>query len=307
MKRRLFLCLILVISSQFYCQMVFGQMLSTDESIEVLSSGNQSVEVINSIAQDQFSLSELEQANLLKEKGVSDANIVAVLFAHAKLTEEDMSKLIMYQEKGYSSSIIEKSIAEKPKFKDSAMKYSTSEKSDDLHADTSDERYRSRYQRREDPKESYRLPRDPANQKITLTETIEVREIKAADAMEGGVSWMTGVLDPGTEIFKISETEFEAKARLSLDERYIISSGKRMLDPHIVFSVRFSCSDDGYQYVFTDFIHSYIRGSGSKYLVCELEELQRVLVGLIHEEINRGLVQMVESLNREIKKRNDEW
>lgn len=98
-----------------------GQVLSTDEKIEMLGLAGQSTEIINVVAAADYTLPELEQANELKKLGVNDKNIILVLKAHAKLTYDEILKLKEYQTKGYAESIVQKSVEEKPKFGETKM------------------------------------------------------------------------------------------------------------------------------------------------------------------------------------------
>lgn len=90
--------------------------LSNDEKIQMLQTANQSSAVIEKAMQNNYSIDEIDQANKLKKEGIKEETIIYILINRIKLSPEDISKLKDYQAKGYSDSIIQKSLEDKPKF-----------------------------------------------------------------------------------------------------------------------------------------------------------------------------------------------
>jgi len=110
MKTRI--CLVLFL----FVAIVGKAQLSNDEKIQMLQTANQSSAVIEKAMQNSYSIEEIDQANKLKKEGIKEETIIYVLINRIKLTSEDIAKLKDYQAKGYSDSIIQKSLEDKPKF-----------------------------------------------------------------------------------------------------------------------------------------------------------------------------------------------
>ncbi len=99
-----------------FCSVAQAQTLSTDEKIEVLGLAAQSTNVISVAVDGQFTLQELEQANKVKQAGISDDYIVYILINKIKLSEEDIAKTKGHISSGLSESIVKKSLYEKQRF-----------------------------------------------------------------------------------------------------------------------------------------------------------------------------------------------
>jgi len=93
-----------------------SQIIGTDEKIEILGLAGQSADVISAASESDFTLEEIDQANSMKNKGITDMYILSVMKQHKKLSVSDIIKIKEYIDKGYPPTAINKSISEKPNF-----------------------------------------------------------------------------------------------------------------------------------------------------------------------------------------------
>ena len=103
----------------------------------MLGLAGQSATVITAATEADFTLEEIDQANGMKNKGITDAYIVSVMKQHKKLSVTDILKIKEYIDKGYPASAINKSISEKPNFP-TATKSAATENKDDPKAKGTD-------------------------------------------------------------------------------------------------------------------------------------------------------------------------
>jgi hypothetical protein len=265
-----------------------AQVLSTDEKIEVLGFGGQSVEIINFAAIADYTLPELEQANQLKKFGIQDKNIIIVLKAKAKFTYDEILLLKEYQTKGYSETIIQKSVDEKPKFqKDAEIQKAPEKKIETEKVNNSNED---------------KLPKDSITEKITYEETVQVPRMSLDVINSRAMVWINKYLAQRERVEPLGNSAFKAKGDLYLDKNFTEKYEQWMVDQSITFVLKFKCKDGQYTYQFTDFTHSFNPGKTKID-----EQAQKSLATAVDDQIKRAMVKIIAELKNTVKPTNNDW
>ena len=272
----------------FICIVAEAQILSTDEKIEVLGFAGQSIEIINFAAISDYTLKELEQANQLKKLGIQDKNIIVVLKSKAKFTYDEMLLLKEYQTKGYSETIIQKSVDEKPKF----------QKETEIQKTPIDNKEIEKVNNTDEDK----LPKDEVSGKINFEETVQVPRISSWTINRKALIWMNKYLAAKETIETIGNSAFKAKGDLYLDKTFIEKYKEWMIDQSITFIVKFKCKDGQYSYQITDFTHSYNQGKTKID-----EQVEKNLATAVDDQIKRAMVKIITELKNTVKPTNNDW
>ena len=83
-----------------------AQKLSNYEKIKMLELKKQSAEIINIATSFEFYLPEIEQCNILKEKGINDYELAYILKNRIKLNNEAIEKVLNYRTNNFPESVI---------------------------------------------------------------------------------------------------------------------------------------------------------------------------------------------------------
>jgi hypothetical protein len=265
-----FVCVTLV------CFNVQAQNLTTDEKIQILSSGGHSIEMINFAALSDFTLPELEQANELKKLDIQDKSIINVLKSKAKYTHAEMVMLKEYETKGYSEVIIQKTIDEKPKF----IKESELPKEPVAIAKT------------EVMSKEEVLPRNQVTGRISYEETVKAPRLTLEMINERAQFWMSLHLAPGERIGFISKSAFIGKGELYLEKEFTQQYKEWAVDQTVNFTFKFKCKNGEYTYQISDFTHGY--NPGKTRITEQVEDR-------LAEDLNLQIKKSMENLINELK------
>ncbi|MBX7182790.1 MAG: hypothetical protein K1X82_11820 [Bacteroidia bacterium] len=274
------LCLILF--GFFLTFTSFCQNLTTDEKIEMMEAGRQSPMVIDSIIIGNYGFEELDQANRIKSYGISDKVLLLVLRLKAKLSNEEIVKLKEYETKGYSLSIISKSIAEKPKFQsqnNQHLKEKVVKESEPSNDDVKG-----------------RLDKNLETGKYEFVQMENTTGLSEARKLELAKSWANKLNAVKMDVSFPNRIQFSILK--SLDDRFNFTNGQKMTNCSFECDVLFIITDNGYRLKFTNFFHSYNLPQNGGPTRNALEKIHTLPVGLIHEEIKRILLKNSNNLKK---------
>ncbi len=255
-----------------------GQKLTAEETIKVLQTAKQSVEVIDFVVQGDFTFLEINQTNQLKTKGLKDDVILYVLKTHAKLTDAEIDDLLGYQQQGLPQSVINKTIDEKPKYvealKEKAKSYpvQTKYRSDNLE------------------------PLD--SKKITYQETIGI-ELSKEKIIEGAKKWLDKYRVKSKIIEIKNDTTLNVVCKHFLEPEFDVAMGMMANEPKATFDVEFTCSDGYYTYRVSNIIMAYYYGNEpTNSTESPIEKMKGYgVLGKLKKDFHQKTVQMINDIN----------
>ena len=267
---------------------VYSQVLSTDEKVEILGLGAQSIDIINFAAIGDYTKPQLDQASQMKKIGIQDKNLILVLTSNAKFTYDEILRLKEYQTKGYSEIIIQKSIDEKPKFQ------SEPEKKQEAAIELENKKPNNDI--------NNQVPKDPSTGKIIYEDTVQVPRVSDFTLNRKAIIWMNNHLAPKEIVESLNSTAFRAKGQLVLDKDFVKRNEQWMVDQSITFIVKFKCKEGQYTYQITDFVHSLIPGKTKTN-----KEIESNLAKSVEDEIRKEMDKLIVDLKTTIKPVNNDW